>query len=705
MILALGILVDTAIVVVEGIEYYLHKGYKPQEAAVRSLHEFKQPLISGALTTLAVFIPLFTLPGVLGQYLAFIPITVFIVITASLFISLLLITSLGAMIMRPQKIKKNGFSFRRKFNKIQSAIVNFYGFLLRGFISSRVMRLGALILITALSLGSCALPIPYVQFPTDDANAFQISIKTPVGTAPEQVALLTQEIEERVIKLPETENIFTTINNNTASLYIELIIKEQRQDLGLRQSTKLVSLLQKEYQNFSRADIRVENPQGGPPSETPVGFRVVAQKKQNIPQAQEVAIELTEELKQIEGTQGVRNNIEIIPGDFVYRINRRKAINLGLNPDQLDGVIRTAVKGTTATTISRDNRDIDVTVRYRPEAIAEINDIYGIRVTNNQGRQIRLEQVIEKELTDSLSTVRRIDGKIAFTVSSFLTDDGNALEISEEFKQIIIDKYDLPEDSTTFNLPNNVSIEDAGENAEGQEVNNALLNGFVIAVLLMTLVLVIQFNSFLQPLLILATILFAQLGVNLGLYLTDTVKSLAYMIGTISLAGIVVNDSIIIVDQMNKTVGKDNRKSVIDSIVYAGKSRFIPVILTTLTTSAGILPLVWTDAFWRSLSITVIGGLTLASLLTLFLTPALFIQLRQEKLLTFSMFTIIGLIGFLLYRIINLMFLNPAINNVALVVVQLVALAVILAIFIGLFIWSLKKARQKDQLLYEPVSS
>ena len=196
--------------------------------------------------------------------------------------------------------------------------------------------------------------------------------------------------------------------------------------------------------------------------------------------------------------------------------------------------------------------------------------------------------------------------------------------------------------------PSGIEVVVAGENEENADLISELSRGLIIAILIMFLILVVQFNAFLQPLLVLFTILFAQIGVSLGLWLTDTPRSLAYILGVIALAGIVVNDSIIMIDRMNENRRARQKdpsneeeefvetpEQIKEDIIETGGSRFIPVILTTLTTSAGIIPLIFQDEFWAGLSYTVIFGLMVASFLTLIVTPATYYQIQREPGATF----------------------------------------------------------------------
>ena len=202
------------------------------------------------------------------------------------------------------------------------------------------------------------------------------------------------------------------------------------------------------------------------------------------------------------------------------------------------------------------------------------------------------------------------------------------------------------EEIVDYNLPDGVQVVNAGENEENAELFAALGSGAVMAFLIMLLILVIQFGSYLQPFIILSTLIFAMLGVNFGLFITSTPRSLAFILGVIALMGIVVNDAIIMIDRINKNRrradGHLTPTVLREVIVRSGQSRFTPIVLTTLTTVAGITPLVFVDVFWAGLGYTVIFGLGVASFMTLFITPVLYYQLRYEKMITFVPFVILG---------------------------------------------------------------
>lgn len=678
MILSLGILVDTAIVIVEGAHHFIREGYSKKNAALLALHEYRGPLLAGTLTTLAVFIPLLSLSGVLGQYLSFIPVTVIIVLVSSLFASLLLLPAYAATLLpKPEdekrKDEKRKIWFphtKERLEKIRVHIDHFieemdrqYTELLKKLLATRKRRLISLGAVVIAFFLSFTLPIPFVLFPQSDQPYLNIQAEMPEGSTTENTNILAQHIEKILRKYPEILFVQNQVQGKTATLQLELLTEKERKKAGMRDSITLEKELSKALsplEKNSGASIRTKSAQKGPPSAFPVGFQVIAHDQNAIEDAKETAQKLTEVLRDIPHTASVKNDIEEIPGEFTFRINREKAIALGIHAEDIAKLVRTALQGSTAATFSQNGRDVDIVVELNEKNIEHITDIFELQIPLLSGGSVPLQDVISFQRNDALAAIRRSDGNIAFTVSSLLGENGNAQEITDAFLKRL--------NAGAVEIPKNIEVENAGENQENASLIQDLVRGFVIAILLMFLILVVQFNAFIQPLLILFTILFAQIGVGIGLFLTGTPRSLAYILGAIALAGIVVNDAIIMIDQMNKNRRQKEKdlfshssshtkeldeKTLVSAVVDAGTSRFIPVVLTTLTTSAGIIPLIFQDTFWAGLSYTIVFGLTVASFLTLFLTPATYVQFQKEAGLTMIFFLSAALMGVALSSMIR----------------------------------------------------
>jgi HAE1 family hydrophobic/amphiphilic exporter-1 len=585
-----------------------------------------------------VFIPLLSLPGILGQFLIFIPITVITVLTVALILSLTVLPAyVSVLIPDPHQARRKksrfprwnrfGDAFRHWFDDRVDRVTESYRSKLEWLLTKRFRRLTAFAVTILLFILSFRIPLPFELFPSGDSPMMSVSLRMPQGTVTEKTQQPTALVENILLRQPEVSRVRSVVSGSAGDLTIELLTNKDRERKGLMTSKELENKWEPLFDSIARrygATVRIGTASMGPPSEAPVAFRVIAEDRNRLPEAEAVTNELTDLIKTIPGTSGVTNNIEKIPGEFRFRVNRERAVALGVIPEQIPGLTRTALKGQTAATIARDGRDIDITVEFDDSGFTTIEELKRLKIYTPAGVGIELGQVIDIEQEDALSAINRQDGDLAFTVSSLVGDGGNAQAITLAAQEKI----------AALDLPAGVAVADAGENQENAGLIFGLLSGLVIAVLLMFLIIVTQFNAFFQPLLILFTILFAQIGVAVGLYLTDTPRSLPYLIGVISLAGIVVNHAIILVDQINNL--RDRRREsgeadiVVPAAVEGGASRILPVVLTTLTTTVGIIPLIFQDAFWEGLSFTIVFGLLFATVLTLFLTPALYVEVETE---------------------------------------------------------------------------
>ena len=645
MILALGILVDTAIVIVEGAHHFMKKqGMSGRKAALASLREYRAPLIAGWLTTLVVFLPLYSLPGIMGQYLSFIPITIGILLTVSLAVSLFLLPSYAAWLVPLLYRKKNvgaahspsagaeqggGYAaptktLRTRITAAVNIIIARYERALAWLLDTRARRLGALTLITVAFFASLQISIPFKMFPSGAQPFIDIEVNLPQGSTATATAAVAEEVVATLALAPEVFLIENKIDSNAANIHVELIDDDLREARGQRTSVQLADDWQSSFDAVRGGEVRVRAAQQGPPSESPGAWRVIASDTQQLLAARTLTEELTKVLRGIDGAVAVTHDIEQIPGELRLQLDRAKASTLGIDAAAVANTVRVAVSGTTAATLTRGEQDIDIVVTLPDAELTALSDILQLPVITAGGARLTVGDITTVTHRDALAQIRRQNGDIAFTVSSLVDDGMTPAEINEQFLAAI--------DEQNIIIPEGITLKPAGENADNAALFTAMGTAMIIAILLMFLVMVVIFDSFGQPLLILATLLFAQIGVTSGLWLTETARGLPSILGTIALFGIVVNDAIIMVDQLNRKTQHTHGTTTL--FASASASRFVPVVLTTLTTSAGILPLVFIDAFWASLAYTIIFGLSLASLLTLFLTPALFVQLRREAGMT-----------------------------------------------------------------------
>ena len=627
MILALGIIVDTAIVIVEWIHKWIKHWFTAEESAIISVYEFKWPLISWFLTTIAVFIPLLVLPGVMWKYLSYIPITVSIILTASLLISFFIIPAIAVKILSKKKNIWEGrkISFFKKINlfieKKFSEYWEKYKNLLEKKLWNKFFRRWVFLLVVALFVISNFLPVKFTMFPSYDMNFFTVTIKNEPWANTLNTNAISREIEGKIWEYPEVKYLETSIQDNKSTILIELFTKEFREDNKMKTSQMIITELQEKFAKYKNYKISVSEQKKWPPSASPVAFRVIVQDVNQINSAQKIVEDVKNILKKIPWTSWVSDDLNNSPWEIKYTIERWKALALWVNPDLIWTILKSAIDNVKASVIQKSWDDLSINVFYDEKKIRNFDDIGNIQIINNKWKAISLNQVVKQELNSSLMNIKRVDWNIAITVFSNLTKDWNALEITNK-ALLEIDKIQLPDW---------IKIETAWENSDNKDLFVAMLLWFLAWVFLMFFVLVVQFDSFLLPIIVLFTIVMAQTWVNLWLFLTDTLRSMAFLIWSISLAWIVVNNAIILIDKIKNLRTTYPDENLVKVIAEAWRSRFQPIILTTLTTTAWILPLMWVDSFWRGLSVTIVFWLLFASFLTLIVTPIMFYSIFNKK--------------------------------------------------------------------------
>jgi len=644
LILALGILIDTAVVIIERMNVYIRTDKKkPQEAALLTVKEFQWPLIVGTLTTVFAFVPMLLMSGIMGQYMRFIPITVTIVLLSSLFVGLGLIPALAARRLNVHFItswigKRNLFgffdSFRHRFcvNVFDSLTEKYKGVLSRLLTDKKRQRrfVVSVILLFFLSL---ALPITGLlkmnMFPNEDVEYFFIQVKKPIGTQLEETLSITDQIEESLL-LDENIKSYTVSvgqplffggrGDNVAEIMIILRDKEEREI----RSPDLADNFQKLFDETIDAEVSVMQMGSGPPSASPVDIGI---RGGNLKELETLTLELKEILKDVPGTTNVKTTIDESKGEFVIELDRAKAQLFGISTVQLAQVLRNAVQGTEATVIRTQGEEIDVIVKYALDPlidgektnVATINTLESLTIATPQGG-VPLGTFTNVSLKASRPTIRHEDGQRSFRLTGYTEPDVTPLEIISAFQREV----------ETLNIPQDVELAYGGEQEDLEQSYNDLFRAMILAVFLIAGILILQFRSYRQPLFILTTIPLSFIGVFPGLILIGSPLTLPAIIGIVALAGIVVNNGIILVDMINRN--RINRMNRSEAIVNACIVRIRPIVLTTITTIVGILPITFSSELWSSLGFAIIFGLMISAGLTLFVVPFLYFRFAEEKL-------------------------------------------------------------------------
>jgi multidrug efflux pump subunit AcrB len=634
LILAIGILVDSGIVVAESI-HARNKDGDVEKASIETINEYAWPLIAGTMTTVAVFAPLFFLSGIVGQFVKSIPFTLIFVLLASIFVALGLVPIIATLLIKKNteetklaKLQEEYFHLSQEwYKKFLTSILldkskqkKFFWILVGGFV---------------LSFGLLFTGFIKVElFPQDDQEFVIISIEKQEGSTLSQTDIVTRQVEEVLYEQTFVKSFVTTTgassalvdnsggtgNSKFANITVMLLEKEERDNFT---STQAVTELRKSLANIKDATIKVGQSSNGPPSGKPVVIKFLGEDLNELAILADKAETI---LNEIDGTQDVETSLRDDGTQFEFVVDKNKATLAGLTPIQIAGALRTAVSGSVATTIKKQNNDIDILVRVglndkfvNPEDTTNttIETVKNIELQTQRGG-VLLGTVVDVKLTPSRSVISHEKEKRVVSVSSELKEGKTATEIVNAFQAR----------EKELGLTNKVQINYGGETEDIDNTFRDMLIALVAGMVLMLAILVLEFNSFRYSVYLLSAIPLSLIGVFLGLFITGKALSFSAMLGIIALAGVIINHAIILLDsiihRLDKETDVNEENVLLKAIVESSAVRLRPIILTTVTTVVGMIPLANVSALWGPLAITIMFGLLFSMVLTLIFIPLRF---------------------------------------------------------------------------------
>lgn len=654
LVLALGLLVDSAIVIVEGMYKKIAKlGISGYQAAISVVEEYAGALLSGMLTTVAVFVPLMFLTGIMGQFMRTIPVVINITLIAALFVSLTIVPAIGAWALQPkgkndpnykeEKIKKcRGFKrimqtikckFRSKArserlaSKIFQSLADwYYDFLPKVITTTKIRRIwiGGVFLLFIMAIGLVASGFIKINaFTETDSEYFTINIEMPQGLGIEETDKTIKKVEK--IIQAETEVINYTSNvgsgsgsgsgqENTAFIYANLTKTEDRKIDSSAIIKKINDKLEKE---ITEAKFSFSQEESGPPGGSAVELRVVGD---DLLILEDLSEKIKLELEQIPTVVSADTSVDFSPGEIVFVPNQDLIASRGLSVALIGGEINKGISRDRELEVELNGEEIVIDLGYDKKQLNSVGDIENILITSNSGENFALSELGKVQLQASLSSIKHRDEERVVSISAD-TQGGNAAEINKELQKRIDEKIEIPAD---------YRVDFGGENEETMETFKDMFVKMIIGIILILFVLIIQFNSYKQVLIILSTIPLAMIGVFFGMGLAGLTLDIPAFIGVISLVGIIVNNAIILIDQINKEIAKG--ELLIEATRKAGHSRLRPIILTSVTTIMGLLPLSISEPIWRNMGFTIIFGLTFGTILTLFIVPTMIVSFYHKKI-------------------------------------------------------------------------
>lgn len=727
LVLALGMLVDNGIVVVENIYRLMTEGYTPIQAARYGVGEVALPIIASTATTLAVFLPLAMWPGQMGEFMKYLPITLMIVLSSSLFVALVINPVLTSVLMRVEAQKSNkkrafivsmimialatlmifttgigwvpstlliaaivwllntfalepaSVWFQEKFLPILENIYeSFLGYWLKGWRPVYLVISMFVLLVSSIAIFGAFAP-KVLFFPENEPQYVNVFLEMPIGSDIEFSNDLAKDVEGKVCKAMEkyeeevngekvnflVTSILGQVGNGTSDpqegpsmsntpnkARITVSFVESKLRRGIK-TPEVMEEIREAIGSYPGVQITVAKNPAGPPQGAAISLEISGDDYQELILEAEKIKSYIDEFN-IGGVEQLKLDVKQGKPELPIVIDRDKARRFDLSTAQIGDVLRTSLFGKEISTFKEGEDDYPIMVRLKDQYRYNLDNLMNQKITfrNNMTgniHQVPISAVATAKRTTTFSAVKRKDLTRVITITSGVLEGFNPTEVVGEIKSVMED----------YGMPDSLDYAFTGQQEEQAEEMSFLLGALILAVFLIFLIMVSQFNSVISPFIIMFSVLFSLIGVLLGLVIFEMdFVIIMHMIGIISLAGIVVNNAIVLMDytdlvrtRKKEELGLEENERLplnylMDSIIQAGKTRLRPVLLTAITTILGLLPLalginidfftLLTEmdpnifiggdnvVFWGPMSWAIIFGLTFATFLTLIVVPVMY---------------------------------------------------------------------------------
>ncbi len=618
LVIALGLLVDNSIVIVENIERFIRNGHTRKDAAVKATSQLAWPIVSATVTTLLAFIPIIMMPDKAGIFIKSLPVTVVFTLLSSLLIALSLTPYLSSIFL-----KKNAITQQQK--NLKTRLQRFISGPYRKTLSIALKNRGKTLFIALSGLGiSLFIFFNYVgvsYFPKSEKPQLLIRITTPESMNIDMTNAVARDVEKVLDTIDFITHYASNVGRGNPRIYYNIFPQKHDKNyaelfIHLKEYDKwkfdeLVNQLRNTFDNYPGAKIKVKVLEQGPPISAPLEIIITGK---NIDVLREIAGDIETMMEETNGTLNISNDLSKAGTDIYVDINKDKASMLGVPISSIDQTVRTCINGSDISKYrDQKGKEYDIVLRLPFKERIKFHDFDKIYVKSLSGRMIPLRQLVNITFKKSPGIVTHYNMERSASLLADIQDNYTLDEVVA-----VLDKK-----LKNYTWPNGYHYEFAGEIQSRKETFGGMQTASLIALIAIFAVLVLQFRSFKQPLIIFTAIPLALIGSVFALLITGHAFSFTAFIGLISLIGIVVNNSIILVDYTNMLMSEG--KGLVPSIKEAAETRFTPIILTTLTTIGGLLPLTLQGgSLWAPLGWTIIGGLLVSTMLTLFIVPVLY---------------------------------------------------------------------------------
>jgi len=678
--LALGMLVDNAIVIIENIYRYMQQGVPRVEAAMRATGEVAWPVIGSTLTTVAAFFPMIFWPGIMGEFMKYLPITLIVTLASSLFVALVINPALCAFFMKTAPGKKGNKEISaqemesqgEKPIEIKGMVLNLYERVLVHALNHKISVLLAsfviLIFLFQVWMLKIGIEKPVEFFPSIDPGSVYVNIAVPEGADLKFIDRTVKEVEmaisgsdsqtyQEAISLQthqnsdgssfmapsdinNVEHIFTRVVQNAGSSVFDSNLPNhigiQFIDFENRTSPTKQDLeeIRKRVAHIAGVKITVDELKEGPPTGPPINIEISGN---NFNILNQISQQMQKVLESVPNIKDIRDDYQGGLPSVQIKIDRQKTALFGLTTSAIGFALKIAYNGLDVSTYYEGDEDYDIVVKLA-ESDRHVTDVlHKLMIPTASGEIVPLTTLASIEYKGTIGDIVRKNHERVVTLQANvdetkITGTVARMQVQELFKEL--------------NLPAGYTYKFTGEDEEQQQAQEFLSKAFIIALFLIFLILVTLFNSVVQPAIILTSVILSLGGAFWGLAVINSPFGIIMTgVGIISLAGVVVNNAIVLIDYTNKL--RDAGLEVKEAIIAAGATRLRPVMLTAITTILGLLPMVTgisydfhvmalslaseSSQYWQSMAIVVIFGLMIATVLTLLVVPTLYALIEEAK--------------------------------------------------------------------------
>ena len=628
LILAVGMLVDDAIIVTEFAERRMSEGMDRTEAFSLAAKRMAGPVVAATLTRVAAFSPLLFWPGMVGEFMKYMPITLIATLSASLLYALVFTPTLGAMFAKPtveEGPKRDGLYMKFVSRAVRHPFIVVF------------FTLAALIVVP-VAYGKYGKGVEF--FPNVEPDYGLLYVHARGNLSLEEKDAAVRAVEERIIGWPGLTSVYTRVGkvggggNNVAEDVVGVIQYEFVDWRERKPAGEILDDFRRELTGFPGVDIEVQVPEGGPPTGKAIQIRLSAADPAGLP---EVARRVAAQLEATPGVIDVSDGLPPPGVDWEIKVNRSVAARYGIGPSSVGTVVQLVTTGLKLTDYRPAGADDAVDIRLRlPEDRRTLSTLDDLRIETSQG-SVPISNFVTREPAPSVGTLTRIDGVRTITVEAGISEGIQADPVRQGIVAEL-EKADLNAMGMRWKL--------AGEDEEQKAASDFLSKAFGAAIFLIFIVLLAQFNNFLSVALVLSAVVMSTIGVFLGLLIMGQPLGIVMTgIGIIALAGVVVNNNIVLIDTYDHLRREGIDK--LDAILETCRERARPVVLTALTAILGVLPIAFgvnlelmahettygapSTQWWISLSSAIVFGLAFSTVLTLVVTPSLLMIVTRSK--------------------------------------------------------------------------